>query len=132
MKSQTKKGEKIMTENNKKIAERIQSNYAPQSTSQTKVEKLKELDKKVKNPARIFAYVFGSVSCLILGLGMCLAMKVIGGTTALMVVGIIIGLAGIALTSSTYPLYNKILEKRKEKYSSEILSLSQEILNDKE
>jgi hypothetical protein len=87
---------------------------------------LKELDKKVKRPAQIFAYVYGSLSSLVLGAGMCLAMKIIGNSMAL---GIGIGLVGIALTLTTYPLFKAILKKRKSKYAPKIFKLSDSLLN---
>ena len=93
---------------------------------QTNFDKLKELDKKVKRPAQIFAYVFGSVSSLILGTGMCLAMKVIGNAMAL---GIVIGVVGIALVSANYFIYKKILSSRKNKYKNQVLALADEVLN---
>ena len=93
---------------------------------QTNFDKLKELDKKVKRPAQIFAYVFGSVSSLVLGTGMCLAMKVIGNAMAL---GIVIGVVGIALVSANYFIYKKILSSRKNKYKDEVLALADEVLN---
>ncbi|MBR6779052.1 MAG: dihydropteridine reductase [Clostridia bacterium] len=84
------------------------------------------LDRKVKTPANIFAYTFGVVGALVLGTGMCLAMKVIGN---IMAVGIVIGVLGIAMVSLTYPIYKKILKSRKAKYSKEILELSEKIIN---
>ena len=93
---------------------------------QTNFDKLKELDKKVKRPAQIFAYVFGSVSSLVLGTGMCLAMKVIGNAMAL---GIVIGVVGIALVSANYFIYKKILSSRKNKYKNQVLALADEVLN---
>ena len=93
---------------------------------QTNFDKLKELDKKVKRPAQIFAYVFGSISSLILGTGMCLAMKVIGNAMAL---GIVIGVVGIALVSANYFIYKKILSSRKNKYKNQVLELADEVLN---
>ena len=44
---------------------------------------LKKLDNKVKTPVNIFTYTFGIISALILGLGMCLCMKVIGDGSTL-------------------------------------------------
>ena len=93
---------------------------------QTNFDKLKELDKKVKRPAQIFAYVFGSISSLILGTGMCLAMKVIGNAMAL---GIVIGVVGIALVSANYFIYKKILSSRKNKYKNQVLALADDALN---
>ena len=87
-------------------AEQIANEYAPKQT--TKVKALKRLDAKVKLPTLIFAYTFGIISSLILGLGMCFAMKVIGaGTTLYMVIGIVIGCVGIAGVSVNYPIYKK-------------------------
>lgn len=43
-----------------------------------KVIALKKLDRKSKLPASIFVYTNGIIMSLILGLGMCLAMNVIG------------------------------------------------------
>ncbi len=94
------------------------------------IDQLKKLDQKVKRPAMIFAYTFGIVASLILGVGMCLAMKVIGpNNTASFVLGIIIGLIGIVLVSINYPLYKKILESRKEKYAFEIVELAKKIVD---
>ena len=107
-----------------KTIERIRASYTEKETTQ--LDKLKSLDKKVKRPAQIFAYVYGSLSSLVLGTGMCLAMKVIGNSMAL---GIGIGLAGIALTLTTYPIFKAILKRRKNKYAKQIFELSDSLLN---
>ena len=103
---------------------KIRNNYLKKKT--TTYDELKALDKKVKMPALIFAYVFGTISSLILGTGMCLAMKVIFD---LMALGVLIGVIGIALCLATYPIYKRILNYRKEKYSDSILDLSDKLLN---
>lgn len=95
----------------------------------TKLDELKALDKKVKMPAHVFAYIFGVLGSLILGTGMCLAMKVIGSTTMHLIVGIVVGFVGILLVSLTYPIYSKLLSNRKDKYAKEILAKSNELLN---
>jgi phosphate/sulfate permease len=88
----------------------------------TGVDEAIKLDKKAKLPATIFTFSFGIVGALILGVGMCLAMKVIGdASTVAVVMGIIIGVVGIAIVAVNYPLYKKILKSRKEKYSAAIL-----------
>ena len=92
----------------------------------TKLDELKALNKKAKRPANIFAYTFGSISSLVLGTGMCLAMKVIGNSMAL---GICIGVIGLGLVIATYPIYKAILKKRKQKYGAQIVELSNELLN---
>ena len=58
---------------------------------------------------------------------MCLAMQVIGSGTAMMVLGILIGLLGFACCGINYPIYRKLLQKGKEKYAYEIMELAREI-----
>jgi hypothetical protein len=107
-------------------AEAIANEYAPRDTS--KVLALKKLDRKAKAPASIFAYSFGVVMALVLGVGMCLSMKVIGsGSVAMMAVGIVAGLVGIAGVSVNYPIYRKLLQNGKQKYAFDIMELAKEI-----
>lgn len=107
-------------------AEKIAEEYSQKSTS--KVVALKKLDHKAKRPAEIFAYTFGIISALILGVGMCLSMGVIGGdSTGLMIFGILLGIIGIAMVSVNYPIYKKLLENGKKKYSFEIMELAKQI-----
>lgn len=110
------------------LAESIAKEYAPKQSS--KIVSLKKLDSKAKLPATIFAYTFGIVSSLVTGLGMCLAMEVIGGGLTFMVLGIIIGTIGFVACGINYPLYKKILEKGKAKYAYEIIELAREISNE--
>ena len=107
-----------------KTVERIRKDYLP--AERTKLDELKALDRKVKRPAEIFAYTFGVAGSLVLGTGMCLAMKVIGN---MMPLGIGVGLVGIALVTVNYFLYKKILKSRKQKYANEILKLTDDLLN---
>ena len=107
-------------------AESIANQYAPKDTS--KVVALRKLDARAKRPAAIFTYTFGIAAALVLGIGMCFAMKVIGDrSTAMMVLGIVIGLVGIACMSVNYPLYKKFLAKGKQKYAYDIMQLAKEI-----
>lgn len=118
-----------MTNNEIKTVEKIRGQY--EDREETKVEKLKALDRKVKKTPRVFSYTYGALASLVLGTGMCLAMGVIGSGTALMIAGIGIGIGGIVLTASTYPVYKKMLASSKKKHASEIIELSAEILNNK-
>lgn len=103
-------------------AEHIANEYSKKNDS--KVVALKKLDKKAKQPAEIFVYTNGVIMSLILGLGMCLSMKVIGDA---FVLGIIIGIIGIIGVCANYPIYKKILNTSKEKYSYDIIKLANEI-----
>lgn len=124
------KGEPKMN-TDKIYAEAIANEYAPKDTS--KVIALKKLDRKAKSKANIFAYTFGVIMALVLGVGMCLSMKVIGdGSTLMMTVGIIIGVAGIVGVSINYPIYRKLLENEKKQYAFEIMQLAKEISEETE
>ena len=107
------------------IAESIAKDYAPKESS--KIVALKKLDNKAKLPATIFTYSFGIVSALVFGTGMCLAMQVIGSGLVGMVLGIVIGIVGLAGCGVNYPVYKKMLEKGKAKYAYEIVELARQI-----
>ena len=106
-------------------AESIAKEYAPKENS--KIVALRKLDKKAKLPATIFTYVFGTISSLVLGTGMSLAMQVIGSGTVSIIIGIIVGIVGIIGCGVNYPIYKKMLEKGKSKYAFEIVELAKEI-----
>ena len=106
-------------------AEHIANEYAPKET--TKVKQLRKLDNKAKLPAIIFGYTFGIVSALVLGVGMCLAMKVIGSGIGAFIAGIVVGVLGIVGCAVNYAIYNKLLAKGKAKYGSDIMKLAKEI-----
>lgn len=109
----------------KAYAEKIAGEYAPKETR--KAVALRKLDSRARRPAAIFAYTFGTVMSLLLGIGMCLSMNVIGGGTAFLILGAVIGTIGIIGISVNYPVYKKILEKSMNKYSADILSLARQI-----
>ena len=107
------------------IAESIAKDYAPKESS--KLIALKKLDNKAKLPATIFTYSLGIISALVLGVGMCLAMQVIGSGVAGMVLGIVVGVVGLAGCCVNYPIYKKMLEKGKARYAYEIVELARQI-----
>ena len=49
------------------------------------------------------------------------------GLANAMVPGVLIGIVGLGMALSTYPIYKKILNARKKKYAPEILALSEKI-----
>ena len=107
-------------------AEHLANEYAPKDTS--KVVALKKLDARAKLPATVFTYTFGIIAALVTGVGMCLSMDVIGnGTTAMFILGVIIGIIGLLGMGINYPIYKKMLNKGKQKYAFEIMELAKEI-----
>ena len=111
----------------KNFAKKLINEYSEKEV--TELDQLKKLNQKVKNPATIFAYIFGIVGSLVLGVGMSLAMDIIGKTTVFMILGIVVGIIGIVMVSINYALYLKILNARKNKYANEIITKSNELLN---
>ena len=112
------------------MAQKIRAQYMEKQS--TELDELRALDAKVKRPANVFAYGFGSVSAIIMGAGMSLVMTDVGvtvGMASAMVPGIVIGLVGMVMALVNYPIYKGILGKRKKKYSSEILAISEKIMN---
>ena len=114
---------------NKILAEAIAKEYIPKPNS--KITALKKLDAKAKRPATVFAYVFGTLFSLVFGTGMCFAMQVIGNGMIDMIIGIIVGIVGIAGCSVNYPIYKAMLKKGKSKYAYEIVQLAREICEEK-
>ena len=113
------------------MAEKIRTQYIGKQASE--LDELRELDAKVKRPANVFAYVFGSISAIIMGCGMSLVMTDIADRIGLgvdpMKAGIVIGVAGMILALLNYPMYKGILNSRKKKYGAKILELSEKIMN---
>ena len=109
------------------LVQKIRTEYTEKE--HTELDELKALDKKVKRPPTVFAYVFGTVGSLVLGTGMSLAMKVIGD---MMPLGIAVGALGIAMVCLTYPIYKSFLARRRKRYASEILELSYKLTNSDE
>ena len=112
------------------MAQKIRAQYMEKTPSE--LDELRELDAKVKRPANIFGYAFGSISAIVMGAGMSLVMTDIGATigiTSALVPGIAIGIVGMFMALVNYPMYKGILGNRKKKYGAEILKLSDKIMN---
>ena len=118
-----------MNRNDQYTAEKIRTQYVAKET--TELDTLRALDAKVKRPVNVFAYVFGSISAIIMGSGMSLVMTDLGqviGVENTMATGVVIGVVGMILVLVNYPVYKKMLASRKEKYAEQILKLSDEIM----
>ena len=112
------------------LVQKIRTQYTEKQ--HTGLDELKALDAKVKKPAHTFGYTYGCVSAIVMGTGMSLVMTDIGsvvGLASAMVPGIAIGVVGMGMVLSTYPIYKRILNSRKKKYAPEIMALSEKIMN---
>ena len=100
--------------------ENIRKKYLPQE--ETKMDKLRRLDKSVTRRGTVISIVTGIAGTLIMGLGMCMCLE-----WQQFVWGIILGVLGIAVLAAAYPVFNRITKKQKEKIAPEILRLTEEI-----
>lgn len=113
------------------LVQKIRTQYTGKES--TALDALKALDKKVKTPANVFAWSFGSVAALLMGSGMSLVMTDIAETLGIaepMLSGIVVGVVGMAMAIATYPIYRRLLNARRKKYAAEIVALSDRILCD--
>lgn len=102
---------------------KIRSKYVPQE--ENKLEQLRRLDAQVGQKATMYAIIIGIIGALILGTGMSCCM-VWGG--ALFIPGVVIGVIGIAVVALAYPLYNRTLQKERDRVAPEILRLTEELM----
>ena len=100
----------------------IRSKYLPRDKEQpSNLEQIKKLDAKVESKAMIAGLSVGIISTLIMGGGMSLVLAL-----GQPVIGIIVGVIGLAGMLAAWPLYQKVLKKEREKAAPEILRLSEE------
>lgn len=112
------------------LVQKIRTQYTEKE--HTGLDELKELDSKVKRPANVFAYIFGSISAIIMGSGMSLVMTDIAETVGIenpMLYGIIIGIVGMLMAIVNYPIYKSVLGSRRKKYANKIIALSDRIMS---
>ena len=112
------------------LVQKIRTQYTEKE--HTGLDELKALDSKVKRPANVFAYLFGSIAALIMGSGMSLVMTDIGAMVGMsdpMIPGIAIGVVGLLMALINYPIYKRILNSRRKKYAQQIIALSEKIMS---
>jgi len=102
--------------------EAIRKKYLPKE--EDKMERIRKLDRQAESAGVITSLIIGIVGTLIMGVGMSCAMLAEG---IVFVIGIIVGLVGIAVLSVAYPMYKKITKEQRAKVAEEIIALSNEI-----
>ena len=100
----------------------IRKKYLPKVES--KFEELKRLDHYVQNAGMFPGLCVGVSGCLIFGLGMCLAMHVIGNSMAL---GVFLGICGAIAMIFAYPVSRSVFKTAEAKYKTRILELAAEL-----
>lgn len=102
---------------------RIRQKYLPKEV--TTLDQLRALDAGVTKRGNAISIAHGIVYALILGLGMSCCLVWAGKW---FIPGILIGCIGLTGISATYPIYNHIVKQDRERFSPEILRLSEELL----
>ncbi|MBQ4528144.1 MAG: hypothetical protein II998_08730 [Clostridia bacterium] len=111
----------------------IRKKYTVAEQADDKMAQLRRLDAAVTHKAMSISIALGVIGALILGSGMSLTMtdigKIIGLTGKMdMLIGILIGIVGIVLVCTAYPVYNRIIRKEREKIAPEIIKLTDELI----
>jgi len=113
---------------------KIRSRYTkPEAREETKLERLKRLDRKVSEKAEIASLVSGILGALLLGFGMSLIMTDLGSFFAMsgtlsVAIGILVGVIGSLPMAFAYPIYRAVLKRERQKVADEILRLSDELM----
>lgn len=89
---------------------------------------IEQKNKEVSKPVKIFAWIFGVVGLLVFGGGMSIALLHAAETSSL-IIGSVVGIAGMAMIISNKYIYDAIVAKRK--YKKEMTEVKAE-LKDKE
>lgn len=105
--------------------ENIVNKYKLHNDRSSKINQIRKIDKKVTTFATSVSIIIGIVGLLIFGFGLSC---VLVWKDTLFIAGIINGIAGIAFMGLNPTINGIILEKRRAKYASKIIELSQNIL----
>lgn len=115
---------KYSAKENKEVQE-IREKYLPKTES--KLEELKRLDHTVQTSGMTESLSAGIGGALVFGLGLVLAMQVIGSGMLLMALGVLLGILGTIGMIVAYPVYRRIFDKTKEEFTPRILQLANEL-----
>lgn len=103
---------------------KIREKYMPKEV--TKLDQLRSLDESTTKKGLACSLTLGTVSSLLLGIGMCCTML---WSEIWFIPGIVVGLLGIAGIVLAYPLNNHLTKKERQRLAPEILKLSAELMN---
>lgn len=107
--------------------EEIRKVYLPKE--EDKMELIRKLHAQPARKAQSVSIALGVIGALILGTGMSLCLTDLGAALGQlsMVLGIMVGIAGMVLVALAYPIYNWTLKKERERIGPEILRLTDEL-----
>lgn len=114
------------SEKERQEIEHIQQQYLDLN-KHSKIDTLRQLDKKVKNIPTCISIILGVIGILTFGSGLAMILE-----WKLIILGSIVSLIGCIPMTLSHFVYTKIHKKFKLKYRDEILKISNELLNKKD
>lgn len=114
-----------LTEEERAETEYIRSQYLEKNEKEEKLDKLRSLDGKVKNIPTIFGLVLGIIGTLIFGLGIAMILE-----WNITIWGVVVGIIGLCVAGIAYFIYEYVRSYLINKYSEEIIDISNELLNE--
>ncbi len=109
----------------------IREKYLPTAPEEEDaMTRVRRLDRGVTRKAEVVALTLGILGVLVMGSGMSLVMSELGtvlglDTMTALIVGVTVGVVGMAVAGIAYPVYNRVLKNARKKIAPEILSLIQ-------
>ena len=102
---------------------KIRDKYTTPSEQEATLERLRKLDKSVTRKGTIVSLCMGIIGTLVMGGGMSLILGLQGN----FLMGIVLGLVGIAILLPAYPVYVRMTDKERKRLAPEILRLADEL-----
>lgn len=100
----------------------IRQKYLPKE--EDKLARLRRLDQGVTRKGAVVSLLAGVSGCLLLGVGMCCTMV---WMKQWFILGVALGITGIASVAAAYPLYTYITKKERKRLAPLILKLTEEL-----
>ena len=113
------------TEDERREIEDIKKQYDGEQVKKDNLTRLRELDRRVKQPPFLISVVLGVVGVLIFGTGLTMVLE-----WMLYIWGSLVMVVGIVPMAVAYPVRKAMVKNNKKKYGDEIVKLSNELLNE--
>lgn len=118
---------KAPTEAERREIADIRRRYTAPNDTEGRLERLRRLDRRVKDRPTMLALVIGVLGMLVFGFGLAMVLE-----WGLLIVGIVLCAVGALIMTPAYPLYCRCYDRMTKKYGPEILRLSEELLEGNE
>lgn len=103
---------------------RIREKYMPPDEREGKLEQLRRLDASVNRKGTYVSITVGTISTLVMGIGMCCCLV----WTEYFIPGIFIGILGMTGIGAAFPLYHHIIKTEQARIAPQILKLTDELM----